>query len=91
MSSYIPAALQSATFANFRVTIKQLVLSAADSRVHLEPAKKSETAEIYWVTFHFVDYGFTGSKGFTKFFIYIVSNFELKMWKFLSTVRSYNW
>ena len=30
-----------------RVTIKQLVLSAADSRVHLEPTKKSETAKIY--------------------------------------------
>ena len=30
--------IQSATFANFRVTIKQLIFSAADSRIHLEPA-----------------------------------------------------
>ena len=34
--------IKSATFANFRVTIKQIILLAADSRVHLEPAKKSQ-------------------------------------------------
>ena len=47
--------MQRATFATFRVTIKQLVLSAADSWVHLEPAKKVGNC---WdlLSFHFAVY-----------------------------------
>ena len=53
---------------------------------HQSLLKELETTEIYWVTFHFAVYGFTGSIGFTKFCIYVVFNFKLKMWKLLLTV-----